>query len=118
AVRRDSVRRASDGRSAMLARVAHGRFAGAFLLMYLSRAWRRFAAGRRKLRLPARGVRTQPLGTPHVVPLYMANAVSRASEHCFGRPGLRKLFHLSHGQVEPARHSVIVAEFGAGESDC
>ena len=66
-----------------LAGLGGGGGAGAVRRLRVGGTRRGDAAGRRKLRFSARSVRTGALGTADVVPIYLADAVSRAAEHRF-----------------------------------
>ena len=101
AVRGDSVRDSGDARTAEPGRVGGGSAAGGARWLHLGGAWRGDAAGRRKLRLSARSLRARPLGAVDLVPLYLADDFSGAFEHRVGRAGIRELFGVSDGEIEP-----------------
>src|ERR1700730_12541030 len=81
---------------AMHSRLGHRRRFGARGRLRLGRTRRRDAASRRQLRFSARSLRTKSFRPPNVVPIHLANALSRSAQYFLGRAWIRGLFALPH----------------------
>ena len=95
--------RQGDGRTGKPAGVGCRGAAGGFRRVHLGGTGRGDAAGGRKLRLFARSLRSAALGADAFFFVHLADAFSGAAEHRVGGAGVRGLFDVPGGEVEPAR---------------
>ena len=90
---------------------------GALLAAFDGCVWAELGAAMpqagRKLRLFARGVWGAEVGTVDVVPVYLADAVSGAAEHCVGRAGICGLFGISGAEVGDGSRRLLAPLGGA-----